>query len=221
MIGAMNRGSVAALLLIVPALAQPERVPGWFLSGMNRVQFVVSLDHEAMHGGTASAMIRCTEKRCESFGTLMQTIKADEYLGQRVRLSAWVKASDAGKPRIWMRIDGQNGEVLAFDNMDNRSKNGSFHWQLQQIVLNVNKPAVLINFGFMLEGHGVAWIDDVSLDVVDRKVKDTSMMSGSGPGQADPRSIGRRWEAAPAQPANLDFEQTRETGNQLVELRRW
>src|SRR5204863_2793905 len=112
----------------------------------------------------------------------MQTIKADEYLGQRVRLSAWVKAGDAGKPRIWMRIDGQNGEVLAFDNMDNRSKRGSFNWQLQQIVLNVNKSAVLINFGFMLEGHGVAWIDDVSLDVVDRKVKDTSMTSGSGPG---------------------------------------
>jgi hypothetical protein len=137
----------------------------------------------------------------------MQSIKADEYLGRRVRLSAWVKASDAGKPRIWMRVDGQNGETIAFDNLENRSKSGSFDWTLQQIVLDVDKHAALINFGLIVQDRGRAWMDDVVLEVVDRKVKTTNMMRAEGQSQGSPASVRARWERAQERPVNLDFEQ--------------
>jgi hypothetical protein len=194
------------LLLACTAAAQTGPVPEWFLSGMNRTQFGVKLDREVVHGGNSSARIECFAKRCQMFGTLMQTIKADAYLGQRIRLIAWVKALDAGQPRIWVRIDGEEGETLAFDNMDGRAQSGSFDWKLQQIVLDVNKHAALINFGFMLQDRGIAWIDDVSLEVVDRSVKTTGMLHTTETPTSNVASIRNRWEKSSERPMNLDFE---------------
>jgi hypothetical protein len=195
------------MLVVCAATAQQAPVPGWGLSGMNRVRFGVKVDREVAHGGASSARMECFAKHCDTFATLMQTIKADEYLGQRIRLSAWAKAADAGRPRLWMRVDGPNGETLAFDNMDNRSKSGSFDWRPQQVVLDVGKHAALINFGFMLQDRGIAWVDDVTLEVVDRSVKDTAMSHGGGSPQGDPRAIRARWERSSSRPVNLDFEQ--------------
>ena len=195
------------LLLACAAVAQTGPIPEWFLSGMNRTQFGVKLDREVSHGGSASARIECFAKRCETFGTLMQTIKADAYVGQRIRLSAWVKAVDAGQPRIWMRVDGDEGDTLAIDNMDGRAKSGSFDWRQMQIVLNVGKNAALINYGVILESRGMAWIDDVTIEAVDRTVKTTGMSHVTGSGQGNAAAIRKRWERSADRPMNLDFEQ--------------
>ena len=185
--------------------AQTGSIPNWFQAGSNVRQFRIRADREVAHGGSASAKIECLAKRCEGFGTLMQAIRADSYLGQRIRLTAWVKALDAGQPRIWMRVDGAQGDTIAFDNMDHRAKSGSFDWQLQEIVLNVGKDAALISFGVILNDHGIAWMDDVSIEVVDRSVKTTgSGPTGNGQGGA---SVRRQWERAAERPMNLDFEQ--------------
>jgi hypothetical protein len=205
---------VTILLVASGASAQTGPIPEWLLSGMNRTQFGVKLDRETAHGGNASARIECFAKRCETFATLMQTIKADAYLGQRIRLSAWVKALDAGQPRMWMRVDGDQGETLAFDNMDGRARNGTFDWKLQQIVLNVGKNAALINYGFMLQDRGMAWVDDVTIEVVDRSVKTTGMAHGTGTAQSGGASIRNRWERSSDRPMNLDFEQQKETERQ-------
>jgi hypothetical protein len=104
----------------------------------------------------------------------MQMILADEYAGNRVRLSAWVKATEGGKPRIWMCVDSKS-EILAFDNMDNRSMSGPFEWNYQEIVLDVKPPAVMVRYGLILDGDGAAWIDDVRLEVVPRQVRTTDL----------------------------------------------
>jgi hypothetical protein len=195
------------LLMACVGGAQTGPIPEWFLSGMNRTQFGVKLDREVSHGGSASARIECFAKRCETFGTLMQTIKADAYVGQRIRLSAWVKAVDAGQPRIWMRVDGDEGDTLAIDNMDGRAKSGSFDWRQMQIVLNVGKNAALINYGVILESRGMAWIDDVTIEAVDRTVKATGMSHVTGSGQGNAAAIRKRWERSADRPMNLDFEQ--------------
>src|SRR5437899_1645772 len=106
----------------VVMFADSGPVPGWHLSGTNTRSFVIGLDSDTAHGGRASGTLRCIQKRCKGFGTLAQTIRADQYRGSRVRLSAWVQASKAVRPRLWMRVDGIWSEMLAFDNVDDRAK---------------------------------------------------------------------------------------------------
>src|SRR5512133_3489716 len=104
-----GRMAIGALVTCAAA-AQPAPIPGWFLAGKNPGAYVIALDHETTHGGSASAILRCAQKRCSEFATLMQTIRADAYLGHRICLSAWVKGTEDDGPRLWMRVDGEAGQ---------------------------------------------------------------------------------------------------------------
>jgi hypothetical protein len=201
------RLAVIVLALGAAGAAQESKVPGWKLSGMAAREYEISVDREVFHGGHASALVRCTRLRCKTFGTLMQGIRADDFIGRRVRLSAWVRAENAQSPRLWMRIDGPAGEVVGFDNMDGRAKSGTFEWRRQEIVLDVTEPGMMIYFGLILERRGQAWVDDVTLEVVDRKAKTTRAQQGVSPSRGDPMVLRKAYLNAPAAPANPDFEQ--------------
>jgi AraC family transcriptional regulator len=181
-------------------------VPGWHLTGSNVGAYEIAVDREVFHGGAASASIHCLDPGSGGFGALMQTVRADDYLDRRVRLSAWVKAVKAGKPRLWLRVDGVGGETLAFDNMDERADSGTFKWRRLEIVLDVLPHAATLNFGIILEGHGQAWIDDVMIETVPPKVRATKplrppMMPQDGGAQR--RGASR---TVPLHVVNLDFE---------------
>ena len=198
---------LAAAAVSLVATAQSPPIPGWHRSGSNGTEYEFSLDREVRHGGHASATIRCPKKRCGGFASLEQWIQADAFMGYRLRLTAWVKSTAPGPVRIWMRVDGKQAQVLAFDNMDNRAKSGAFDWTEQQIVLDVMEPAAVINFGVILPGRGQAWIDDVELETVGPKIRSTNMLSGPVPSSRTPKSVWEKYRSAPVEPVNLDFEQ--------------
>lgn len=210
MFGYMTPLRLAAVLVAAVASAQtdaPQPVPGWTLSGSNRKAYEALLDRETFHGGAASAMIRCRQKSCAGFGALLQSIQTDEYSGQRVRLSGWVKAEKGGQPRLWMRVDGEHGEMLTFDNMDNRAKNGPFDWRRQEIVLDVPPQGALIYFGLIKDGGGAAWVDDLALEVVPPSMRSTNTLHGSVPTRIDRTSVEKAYRSSPPRPRNLDFEE--------------
>jgi hypothetical protein len=181
-------------------------VPGWRLAGSNAKAFEVAVDHTAFRSGRASAMIRCRDKRCEGFGTLSQSVRADRYIGRRIRLTGWVKAKDAERPRLWMRVDGHQSQLLAFDNMDGRARSGSFDWKRQEIVLDVMPAARVIHFGLILGSGGQAWLDDIVLEVAD-DAESTDMLKGPVPAAADPEKVQKAYDTAPSALVNGDFEQ--------------
>jgi len=109
-----------------------------------------------------------------------------------------------------MRIDGVDGSVLGFDNMERRGKKGPFDWTLQEIVLQVPRDAALINFGLIVEGEGAAWLDDVTFDVVPKNTRTTNM---GGPSPVPPGEGARYanvmrdvYLKSKYEPVNLDFE---------------
>jgi hypothetical protein len=65
----------------------------------------------------------------------------------------------------------------------------------------------MIYFGLILERRGQAWMDDVTLEVVDRKVKTTRAQPGVSSSRGDPMVLRKAYLNAPAAPANPDFEQ--------------
>jgi hypothetical protein len=178
----------------VNSVAAPDKLPGgWFAAGDNPADYDMGVDATVAHNGKASGYIKPRASNPKGFGTLMQTFKADDYRGKRVRMSAYVKAEKVeGWAGLWMRVDGPEGKMLAFDNMHNRPIKGTAEWTKYDIVLDVPATSLNIAFGLLMAGEGQTWIDDIQFDVVGKDVATTNLAETT--------------QELPRQPQNLKFE---------------
>lgn len=130
----------------------------------------------------------------EEFGTLMCTIKADQYRGKRLRLTAVIKTEYVkGWAGLWMGITGENAELLAMDNMRNRPIKHTKNWQSHSIILDVEENASEIAIGVLLFGEGCIWVTHLQLEEVDKKMTLANLKTGD-------------YEYLPIEPINLQFE---------------
>ena len=105
----------------------------------------------------------------DTFATMMQSIAAEAYRGQRVRFEGMIRTEEVdGFAGLWLRIDGEAGQPLRFDNMANRVRNGAVRgtsgWVERQVVLDVPEAAQSLHYGLMLSGRGRAWGKGFGLD---------------------------------------------------------
>lgn len=180
-------------------LSSFELPANWHKAGSKPDAYNMGIDPGSAPTGGHAATIQSVKKKIAGFGTLMQTCKAEKYLGKRVRMSAMLKTSDVQEwSGIWLRIDkyGEN-QPLAFDNMasgkTNRSVQGSTDWQRVEIVLDVSPEADEMAYGALLVGTGRIWFDNVQFEVVGKDVPVTADSKSSAEGLKEP--------------ANLDFEE--------------
>ena len=171
---------------------------GWHKNGRNAENYVVGVDANEQWGGMPSAYVQSVADAKGSFGGMMQTIAADEYAGKRVRLSGWVKTHEAndGGGHLWLRIDGQErGQMLGFDNMDNRAVKGTADWQEASVVLDVPQGARALAYGFFISGSGKMWVSGQTIQPVGADVATTDMIKSA--------------PAIPKAPVNLGFDPNR------------
>lgn len=170
---------------------------GWWRNGQNAENYTVGVDGTQPHLRSSSAYVRSNGPgKTVDFGGMMQTFDAAQYLGKRLRFSAWMKTQDADNgAQLWMRVDGPSkGQSLQFDNMDRRPHpTGTIGWQHCEVVLDVPAEATAIAFGFFLKQTGQAWVNDARLEVVDSSVPVTDMKTML------PKRL-------PPKPSNLEFE---------------
>jgi hypothetical protein len=96
---------------------------GWWKNGSKPAAYVAGVDKDKTHDGLPSAYVKSIEPEIDGFGGIMQMCDAQNYLGKRLRLSAWMKTENAkdGAAHLWFRVDGkEGGPMLRFDNMDNK-----------------------------------------------------------------------------------------------------
>ena len=117
---------------------------------------------------------RNTEEESGPFGNVLQSIDAAPFRGKRLRYRAAVRTQidgDRGGAHLWMRVDRieKNGKssIGFFDNMNNRPIRSN-DWNYYEIVGDIAEDAETIVLGMFLKGSGQAWLDDVSLQIVDR-----------------------------------------------------
>jgi len=117
--------AVALLITGLVLVAQAAVPRGWLLAGTKPSEYEVGVDVDQMYQGHATAFLKSKTLNADGFGTLMQSIKAEQYLGQKVRLSGLVKSEEVlGWAGLWMRVDKEKSPV-AFDNMENRAIKGT------------------------------------------------------------------------------------------------
>ncbi len=106
----------------------------------------------------------------------MQTSSADEYLGKRVKMTAYIKSDNvSGWAGMWLRVDSkETRKSLSFDNMQDRPIKGDNDWTKCEIILDVPEESGTLNFGVLLSGTGKVWFDNIAFVVVDKsKTKPT------------------------------------------------
>ncbi|MBE9101579.1 hypothetical protein [Vacuolonema iberomarrocanum] len=172
----------------------PSAIPqGWQVTGTRTQDYDVRLDTTVINSGSATALIQSKSPQADGFVTLMQTFKAEDYRGQRLQLSGYLKTEAVETwAGLWMRIDGAEGEILSFDNMQNRSITGTTEWTQYAVVLDAPIASDRIAFGFLLAGSGRVWCDRLNLEPVSLEVPTTVF----------PTEL-----QLPTKPVNLDFEQ--------------
>jgi hypothetical protein len=93
----------------------------------------------------------------------------EELRGKRVRMTAWIKSegvtTNAGPS---LRAHGAAFAILARDNsFPNRPVRGTTPWSKHSVMITVPKDAQYLCSGFILNGKGKIWVDEVNLEVLD------------------------------------------------------
>ena len=193
----LTLGSALALALAaLPPRTGAETIPkGWVKAGTAPGMYDVGLLKNA--DGRSAVTLRSNNGFgavvSDPFGTLMQTISASAYAGKRLRLSATVSADGVlGWAGLWMRVDGAQGKVLAFDNMEKHAIKGSSEGKKYSVVLDVPAGAESVSYGILLDGAGSVTLSKVAVETVGKDVPATS---------------GPVAEPLPAKPQNLGFSE--------------
>jgi len=187
---------ISVLLLgISVALLSFDTPTGWFNAGSQPKSYEMGIDKGAGKDGGNAATIKSIDKKIVGFGTLMQQIKPDKYLGKRVRMTGFVKTENVTNwAGLWLRVDQSNSQQpLSFDNMNDRTIKGTTDWKKYEIVLDVPRNASLIAYGALLNGTGQIWFDNITFEVVDDNIPTTGSLNGRKPVTQD-------------EPTNLGFE---------------
>jgi hypothetical protein len=170
----------------VQALAE---LRGWVLAGSAPQDYRVGYVATFAPKVTARISLK-PDAKGSGFGTVMQTISAEDYRGKRLRFSALLQPRDVESGAgIWFRVDSADGRVLAFDNMQSRPVLGTQTWKRYDVVVDVPDAAARLAYGVLLIGKGAIGIDDLQFDVVGKDVATTDMM------------------ALPKAPVNLELKQ--------------
>lgn len=174
----MKKTYIGFMFLLAAAWMAFAAAPtGWFLAGSKPANYDTGLDPASSFAGFPSAYLKSKGDSQDGFGTLMQGFAATNYLGKRIRLSAYVKSQDVTRSAgLWMRVDGkgEQAKVLSFDNMGDRPIKGTTGWQRYEVVLDVPDSAVDIAFGMLLNGPGEIWLNSADIESVSTSVPITS-----------------------------------------------
>ena len=196
--------ALAALLVLpFPVLAAEQLskkelpISGW-IGETRDGDFEIGISDTEKHSGAKSAYLKSLVEKPKEFANLMQSFVPRDFLGKRIKMSAWVKGKiTSGSAHCWARVDGKwtrkkDGiRFGSFDNMSDRPIAGATDWTEYSIVIDVPEESTNLWFGCLLYGTGQVWLDDVSFEVVSKDDPLTGISSG---------------EPSQKQPANLNFE---------------
>lgn len=184
----LSRTLVAIILAPILASAGPidEAIPEpWFKNGASPAKdhCLAGIDTEVEDSGSPNLSLKCAEA-VEGFVGIMQSFAADNYLGKRLSFSALVKSEEieGGWGGLWMRVDGRDRRVIAFDNMQNRSIRGTTNWSRYSVVLDVPEDATDVAFGTLMSGKGQLWIAELKLEPVNHETPTTDRKKKLEPG---------------------------------------
>lgn len=152
-------------------------VKGWSLTGSRPRAYELRCD--GVFTDCAVPILRTRSFTDEPFGmgSLTHSESAEPWRGRRVELKAELRTGDTdGWAGLWMRVDGKDARVLAFDNMQDRPLRGTTGFEWYSVVLDVPADAERVSFGVLLHGPGAVFVRELVFGEVDAKVPVTDLV---------------------------------------------
>ncbi|MBX9569508.1 MAG: hypothetical protein K2X77_11465 [Candidatus Obscuribacterales bacterium] len=181
--------------IINPTVAADESVipTGWEMKGSRPNDYLVMIDPQQKRDGKPILIMQSKTSPIDGFGTVMQKISTEKYLGKRLRFSADVKSENVvDAAGIWMRVDAGSGNTIALDNMEKRPIKGNNDWKNYSVVLDVSPRGTQVCIGILTHSTGKIWVSNLKLEEVGKDVPVTDILNK---------------DENPTAPVNLDFTQ--------------
>ena len=138
-------------------VAAGEKLPtGWSRLGKG---YELKIDNTEKKSGNNSILIEPMDNIAEkSFGCIAARIPAN-YPGKEIELRGFLKLKDVseGFAGLLLRVNGQNGASLQFNNRQERQLTGSSNWTAYSINLPLPENAAEFLIGALLTGKGQVW----------------------------------------------------------------
>ncbi len=116
--------------------------------------------------GSTYGYIQASVPQPRGNGNLRQTIRARNYVGKQVRLSASIK-TEGVETQALLYLSSEGVEIHRVQEKTVQSPEA---WTPYEVTLDVPNASIMLRFGVMLYGKGRVYMSDVKLDVVpDRK----------------------------------------------------
>lgn len=149
--------------------------PGWSAAGgRNATAYRAEISRDRPRNGARCALIRSlpASRYGERTGTLSRVAPAAPYAGGRVRLraSVRVKGDPDCRAYLWLRGSkpGFGPSAETFYQGTDEAPITSPDWREFEVVGEVSKETMTLDYGLALVGSGTAWIDAVALETVER-----------------------------------------------------
>ncbi len=149
--------------------------------------WTASLTEERAAEGVRSVKLQLAGKSTAPFGNLSRTFDAAQYQGKKVTLRAKILVAGPGRGQMWLRVDRLNGEMGAFDNMDDRPITAG-DWACAVIEAEIEDDAQYLNVGFISIDGATLFVDAVTLESIGEGSKRVSQPP-SVPRPLSPRGI--------------------------------
>ena len=157
---ALGLGMLSALVQAdAPSGAAPTR---WTMAA-GKADYSLEARGSALDSDGAHVELISSEGRKSTFGGSASRVKATDYRGHTVKLSAFISTTDARDGAgIWIRADGIHGE-LSFANSQASLVKGTSPPEKREIEIVVPNSATVLVFGTLLDGDGRSAADHLSL----------------------------------------------------------
>jgi erythromycin esterase-like protein len=101
------------------------------------------------------------------FGVATASFPVKLAAGHHIKYSGFVRTESVtqGYAGLWWRTDGENGKLIALDNMADRGPKGTTDWKRYEISVDVPANATNIYFGAIHPGNGTAWFDSLQVEI--------------------------------------------------------
>ncbi len=163
----------ALIAIATFALVSFESTNTWVKTGSDPQSYEMGTNIPANTEGANVATIKSKTINANGFGALMNQLRAESFLGKRVKVSGIVKASDIQQwGGLWLSVNQTYGnQTISLENLKHTSINGSSKGYIAtQIVVDVPANSTGIAYGSLLKGGGQLWAGRVFFDIVDKSV---------------------------------------------------
>jgi hypothetical protein len=211
--------SAAPSVRIEPAPENPPIVmvpKDWMLRGSGAHNYDVKSDKGEVFSGQSSVLFASHNKDIPytEFGSLMQSVIADPWLGKRVVFTVnWKRTGFRQHIELWVRALDASRVVIAYN--ESGAQYGREDWVRNSVALDIPWSATEIAYGVNLHGPGEIHVDNARFDIVDKAV---DIGARNLPGRLGVVAQETSDKGPLASPSNMDFEDIVAAGAGFREL---